>query len=79
MGHDADSRVLEEYYMDYSPESAVSAALLNESVEEETARMVATNAPLAIYKYFYKMIKSIYNNAIIIITKAKLTLDPLDL
>ncbi|TAQ89667.1 hypothetical protein B7494_g2017 [Chlorociboria aeruginascens] len=64
MGHDADSRVLEEYYMDYSPESAVSAALLNEPVEEETARMVATNAHLAIYKLSAEAVKQLHGAAL---------------
>jgi hypothetical protein len=64
LGHDPDSRVLEKYYMDYSTEAAVSAALLNEPVEEETARMVATNAPLATNKLSAETVKKLHGPAL---------------
>lgn len=64
MGHDADSRVLESYYVDYTSDTAHSAALLNEPVEEETARIRATNAPLAIHKLPAETVKVLHGTAL---------------
>lgn len=64
MGHDADTRTLERYYLDLTPTTNLTALTLGESPEARAEEMALSNAPLAIEVLTPEVVKRCHGAAL---------------